>query len=144
MLNHYIPEGCSIEAFGKFLMELQCIQCSSWLVPHTAGCCHQCWASFLGGLYGDSTCTVYRFNVLWFNMSICFGYLHKYLSILTLIPLPLKFTDSPWAVSHMCPHFSDSSTTWPPSEHIFHHTDFLRSDLMFFFAVSFTDMLEPF
>ncbi len=52
MLNHYIPEDCYIEAFSKFLMELQCIQYSSWLVPPTAGCCHQCWASSLGGLYG--------------------------------------------------------------------------------------------
>jgi hypothetical protein len=56
---------------------------------------------------------------------------------LNLTPLPLKFTDTPPSVPHMCPHFSDSSTKWPPSENLFHHTDFLWTDQTFWIAISF-------
>jgi hypothetical protein len=55
----------------------------------------------------------------------------------------LKFTDPPRDMSHMCPHFSDSSTTWPPSKCLFCHTDFLCTDRMFCVAVSFTNLVNP-
>ncbi len=38
---------------------------------------------------------------------------------------PFKFTDSPRAVSHLCPHFFDASTKWLPSKHLLNLTDFL-------------------
>ncbi len=44
----------------------------------------------------------------------------------------------------MCPHHSDSSMTWPPSERLFHNKDFLWSAQTFAVAVSFIDMLEQF
>ncbi len=44
----------------------------------------------------------------------------------------------------MCSHPSDSITTWPTSRHLFHHTDFLESVLMFCFALLFTDIVENF
>jgi hypothetical protein len=44
-------------------------------------------------------------------------------------------TDSPRAVSHMCPHFSASSTRWLPCKHLFHHTDF--NELIRRFALRF-------
>jgi hypothetical protein len=39
-------------------------------------------------------------------------------------------------------HLSDPSTNWPPSEHLFHHTDFLWTDQIFCITVLFIDMLE--
>ncbi len=63
---------------------------------------------------------------------------------LNLTPLPLKFTDSPWTVTHMCPHSSDSSTRWPTSKRLFHHTDFFWRAWMFCIAASLTDLVEQF
>ncbi len=39
----------------------------------------------------------------------------------------------------MCPHLSDSSTTWPTSWRLFHHLDFLRRAWTFCAALLFTD-----
>jgi hypothetical protein len=55
--------------------------------------------------------------------------MHQHL--LTLNPTAPKIYWFPQAVPHMCPHFSDSSTRWPPSEQLFHHTDFLWTDQTF-------------
>jgi hypothetical protein len=53
------------------------------------------------------------------------------------------FTGSPQAVSHVCPHFSDSLTKWPPSEHLLHHTDFKGTNQMFCNAISGTGTICP-
>jgi hypothetical protein len=47
-------------------------------------------------------------------------------------------------MSHMCRHFSDSSTKWTPSKCLFNHTHCLGTDQMFCNAISFTDRLEQF
>jgi hypothetical protein len=61
---------------------------------------------------------------------------------LTLIPTSPKVDWFPMCCVPICPHFSDSSTTWLPSYHLFCHTDFLWTDRTFCIAVSFTDMIE--
>ncbi len=71
---------------------------------------------------------------------------------LNLTPQSLKFTDTKLktdircgatrSVPHMCAHFSDSSTKWPPSERLFHHTDFSWTDRTFCIAVSFTNKVK--
>ncbi len=63
---------------------------------------------------------------------------------LTLNPTAPKVYWFPMGCAPLCPHFSDSSTRWPTSEQLFHHTDFIWTDRTFFVAVSFTDMLGKF
>jgi hypothetical protein len=50
-----------------------------------------------------------------------------------------KFTDSPQAVTHLCPHSSCSSTTWPTTvaDALHHHTNLLERARIFFIFLSF-------